>query len=142
MLVSGLCCVQVQQSNLYTYTHSYIYSGSVVKNPPAKAGDEGYKFDPWVRKIPWSRKWQATPILFSGESHGQRSLAGYSPWGHERVGHNLATKQQHIYLDVLSHILFHHSLLQDIDYSYLSYVACLFVHFVYSCVSVNPKCLI
>ena len=38
------------------------------------------RFDPWVRKIPWSRKWQPTPIFLPGKSHGQRSLAGYSPW--------------------------------------------------------------
>ena len=37
-------------------------------------------FDPWVRKIPW-RKWQPTPVFLSGESHGQRSLEGYSPQG-------------------------------------------------------------
>ena len=35
---------------------------------------------PWVRKIPWRRKWQPTPVSLPGESHGQRSLAGYSPW--------------------------------------------------------------
>ena len=39
------------------------------------------KFDPWVRKIPWRRKWQPTPVFLPGESRGQRSLAGYSPWG-------------------------------------------------------------
>ena len=33
--------------------------------------------DPWVRKIPWQRAWQPTPVFLSGESHGQRSLAGY-----------------------------------------------------------------
>ena len=38
-------------------------------------------FDPWVRKIPWNRKWQPTPVFLPGESHGQRSLMGYSPWG-------------------------------------------------------------
>ena len=37
-------------------------------------------FDPWVGKIPWSRKWQPTPVFLPGELHGQRSLAGYSPW--------------------------------------------------------------
>ena len=42
-----------------------------------------FKFDPWVRKIPWKRKWQPTPVFLSGESHGQRSLVGYSPWGHK-----------------------------------------------------------
>ena len=36
-------------------------------------------FDPWVRKIPWRRTWQPTPVFLPGESHGQRSLAGYSP---------------------------------------------------------------
>ena len=39
------------------------------------------RFDPWVSKIPWRRKWQPTPVLLPGESHEQRSLVGYSPWG-------------------------------------------------------------
>ena len=39
------------------------------------------RFDPWVGKIPWRRKWQPTPVFLPGESHGQRSLVGYSPWG-------------------------------------------------------------
>ena len=38
-------------------------------------------FDPCIRKIPWQRKWQPTPVLLPGELHRQRSLAGYSPWG-------------------------------------------------------------
>ena len=46
-------------------------------------------FDSWVRKILWRRKWQSTPVFLPGKSHGQRSLAGYSPWGCRRVGHNL-----------------------------------------------------
>ena len=40
-------------------------------------------FDPWVGKIPWRRKWQPTPVLLPGESHGGRSMVGYSPWGHK-----------------------------------------------------------
>ena len=36
---------------------------------------------PWVRKIPWRKKWQPIPVLLPGEFHGQRSRAGYSPWG-------------------------------------------------------------
>jgi len=60
--------------------------GSAVKNLPANAGDTGdaYRrcgFDPWVWKIPWRKKWQPTPVFLPGESHGQRSLAGYSFWG-------------------------------------------------------------
>ena len=52
-----------------------------VKNPPANAGDIRDGFNPWVGKIPWSRKWQPTPVCLPGESHGQRSLVGYSSWG-------------------------------------------------------------
>ena len=37
-------------------------------------------FDPWVRKIPWSRKWQPTPVFLSGKYHGQR-LVSYGPQG-------------------------------------------------------------
>ena len=44
-------------------------------------------FDPWVGKISWRRAWQPTPVFLPGESHRQRSLAGYSPWGH-RAGHD------------------------------------------------------
>ena len=36
-------------------------------------------FNPWARKIPWRRTWQPTPVFLPEESHGQRSLAGYSP---------------------------------------------------------------
>ena len=39
------------------------------------------RFDPWIRKIPWRREWLPTPVFLPGEFHGQRSLAGYSPWG-------------------------------------------------------------
>ena len=46
-------------------------------------------FHPWAGKIPWSRKWQPTPVFLPGKSHGQRSPAGYSPWG-RRVRHDWA----------------------------------------------------
>ena len=39
------------------------------------------RFYPWVGKIPWRREWLSTPVFLPGKSHGQRSLAGYSPWG-------------------------------------------------------------
>ena len=38
-------------------------------------------FDPWVRKVPWRRTGQLTSVFLPGESHGQRSPVGYSPWG-------------------------------------------------------------
>ena len=68
--------------------------GSGVKNLPASAGDRETWVWSWVRKIPWRRKWQPTPVFLPGNFHGQRSLADYSPWGHKRVGHDLATKRQ------------------------------------------------
>ena len=43
------------------------------------------RLDPWVGKIPWRRQWQPTLIFLPGESHEQRSLAGYSPWGHKEL---------------------------------------------------------
>ena len=52
----------------------------VVKSPPANVGDKGQGFGPWVWKIPWGRAPQPTLVL-PGESHGQRSLAGYSSPG-------------------------------------------------------------
>ena len=39
------------------------------------------RFNPWVWKIPWRRAWLLTPVFVLGESHGQRSLVGYRPWG-------------------------------------------------------------
>jgi len=43
--------------------------GSVVKNLPANARrHRRYGFDPWVRKIPWRRKWQPTPVFLPGKS--------------------------------------------------------------------------
>ena len=49
------------------------------------------KFDPWVGKIPWRRKWQPTPVFLPGKFHGQRSLAGYSPWNCKGAEHYLVT---------------------------------------------------
>ena len=46
---------------------------------------KGWEFNLWVGKIPWSRKWQPTPVFLPGKSHGQRSPVGYSPWAHRVV---------------------------------------------------------
>ena len=70
-----------------------------------------HRFNPWVRRIPWRRKRQPTPVL-PGKSRGQRNLAGYSPWGHKRVRHQLATKQQ-----------------QQIDFFFPFYLSSLFFKF-------------
>ena len=82
-------------NNILILCLSGIWDGSVVKNPPANAGDgRSLGLDPWVRKIPWRRKWQPTPVFLPGESHGERSLVGCSSWGYRRVGHDLAAKQK------------------------------------------------
>ena len=62
----------------------YVFSGdAVVKKKKSACQYRRRRFDPWVGKIPWRRKWQPPPVFLPGESHGQRSLVGYSPWGHE-----------------------------------------------------------
>ena len=63
----------------------------MVENLPAKC--RRHRFDPWVEKIPWRRKWQPTPVFLPGKSHGQKSLAGYSPRVTKELRHNSATKQ-------------------------------------------------
>ena len=50
-------------------------------------------FDPWVRKIPWRRKWQPTPVFLPGEPHGQRSLVDCSP----RVAESDTTERLHFH---------------------------------------------
>ena len=55
----------------------------MIKNLPAI--QEMVRFNPWVRKIPWRRPWQPTPVFLPGEFHGQRSPMSYSPWGHKEL---------------------------------------------------------
>ena len=64
----------------------------MVKNLPAVQETS----DPWVGKIPWRRKWQTTPVFLPGEFHGQRNLAGYSPWGRKEsdIAEQLSLTQQ------------------------------------------------
>ena len=106
MLVSG-----VEQSDTQTHTHIhssiYIYgfpgwlSG---KEPACQCRRCGC--NPWVKTIHWKRKWQPTPVFSSGESHGQGSLAGYSP---QDLKESDTTEQPN---DILFWILFHYRLLQ------------------------------
>ena len=51
--------------------------------------------NPWVGKTPWRRAWQPAPVFLPGESQGQRSLAGYSPWGHRESDTTEATLHAH-----------------------------------------------
>ena len=51
------------------------------------------RFNPWVRRILWRRKWQPTPVFLPGKSHERRSLVGYSPWGRKELD---LTEQLHL----------------------------------------------
>ena len=53
--------------------------------------DKRPEFNPCVGKIPWRRKWQPTLVFLPGDSHGQRSLVDYSPWGHKELDTTKAT---------------------------------------------------
>ena len=94
------------QSILKEITHEYSLEGLMLKLkltdswakgfPGGASGEEPscqsrrhkrYRFDPWVRKIPWRRACQPTPVFLPGESQGQRNLVGYNPWG-SKVGHD------------------------------------------------------
>ena len=70
-----------------------IPGGSAGRSLPTRAGDVAL-IPAWGRKISWRRKWQLTPEFLPGKSHRQRSLVGYSPCGHKRVGCDLVTNKQ------------------------------------------------
>ena len=82
-LGSCICTFGFQTENLISLAPSVSLSGEtqfkqkytqaalVVKNPPACKRCRKLRFDPWVRKIPWKRAWQTTPVLLPGKSHGQ-----------------------------------------------------------------------
>ena len=56
----------------------------LVKNPPASGGDSrDMGLIPESGRFPWRRAWQPTPVFLPGESLGQSSLVGCSPWGHK-----------------------------------------------------------
>ena len=66
----------------------------MVENPLANAQDiRDAGSVPGSGRFPWRRAWPPTPEFSPRESHGQRSLVGYSPWSCRRVRHDLATKQ-------------------------------------------------
>jgi len=88
----NILCILLSSNNILVSIIWGFSSGSVVKNILANCRRCG--FDSWVGKTPWRRKWQPTPVFLPGKSQRQRSLAGYSPWGHKRIGHDLVTEQQ------------------------------------------------
>ena len=71
-------------SFLYTSSSEGFPGSSDSKETACNSGDLA-RYNPWVRKIPWRREWQLTLVFLPGKSPGQRSLVGYSPWGHKEL---------------------------------------------------------
>ena len=75
------------------------------------------RFDPWVGKMPCSRKWQVTAVFLPGKSHGQRSLVGYCPWGHKELDmtERACTHTRYIYVHIVHLWLCQHHSMWDLS---------------------------
>ena len=114
--IATFCCFIIicpeQRKALYIYYFIYSSQNSFEKRksqliekkylglPSGASGEErAYqrrrrdrrRFDPWVGKIPWRRKWQPTQVFLPGKPHGERRLLGYSPYGHKESDTTEAT---------------------------------------------------
>ena len=79
-----LSAVSIWHGYYYGFIHLPRWCLLIVKTPPASADDiKDMSSIPRSGRFPWRRKWQSTPVLLPGESHGQRSLVGYSSWSHK-----------------------------------------------------------
>ena len=89
----------------YAWGFNFMSFYLLLRGPPCcLSGEElachcrRHRFNLWVKKISWRRKWKPSPLFLPGKSHGRRSLVGYSPWHCRRVGIYLVSKQQHLLL--------------------------------------------
>ena len=96
----------------FTHIKKWGWGGRGLKNLPANARDRGVVGSiPQVRRIPWRRKWQSTPVFLPGKSHGQRSLLDYSPCGcresdrTEQLSVHREKKQKHRFAFVITRFL-------------------------------------
>ena len=96
-----LYTLKIYSSSYLLFRQSFIYKAYSSDRLPWWFSGKEYtcqcrrcSSEPWVRKIPWRRKCQPTPVFLAGKSHGQRRLAGYSPRVYKRVGRDSVTKQQ------------------------------------------------
>ena len=72
------------ENSCYMSSYSCFMDAQPVQNPPANAGDTGNAGSiPGSGRFPWRRMWLPTPVFLPGKSHGQRTLADCSPWGHK-----------------------------------------------------------
>ena len=68
---------------IFPHMNTFIYHTLLKESACKSRRCERPKFNPWVRKISWRRKWQSTPAFLPGKFHGQGSLVDFSPWGHK-----------------------------------------------------------
>ncbi|KAB0377494.1 hypothetical protein FD755_011938, partial [Muntiacus reevesi] len=84
VVLQELGCLMVSKENMKLLQLPEAHPGSSDgKESAYNAGDPGSIAR--SRRFPWRRKWQPTPLFLPGKSHGKRSLAGYSPWGHKEL---------------------------------------------------------
>ena len=78
---------QTEKKSQYGHIYTCSFPGGTSGKEPACQcrKRKRHRFDPWVRKIPWRRTWRPTPGSLPGESHGQRSLVGYSLQGRKEL---------------------------------------------------------
>ena len=95
-------CFNYRHINIDMHIHIYSLPGG--SDGEESTGNVGPEFNPWVGETPWRKAWQPTPVFWPGESHGQMSLASYSPWGHKESD----TTEQ------LTHTLGHHRALRRV----------------------------
>ena len=84
----------------YTFVHLGLSRWYSSKKSCQCRRPKRHRFDPWVRKMPWSRKWQPTPAFSPGKFHGKRSLMGS-----QRVGRDWAT--EHAYMHMCTRLWVH-----------------------------------
>ena len=93
---------------MWVEAYNFAYEFPIVSGFPAStSGKEPacqcrkykrHELDPWVGKIPWRRAWQPIPLFVPEESHGQKSLVGYSPLNHKESDTTEVTQHTHIQL--------------------------------------------
>ena len=110
-ITSSYCCISVFRSCIsckHLRTDTVCFPcGPSGEEPTCQCGRRRRRgLNPWVRKIPWRRKWQPTPVFLTGISHGQRSLVSYRSWDRKKsdVTQWLSTLQLFAVLNNLSYI--------------------------------------
>ena len=93
-------------AEVFPFCHQIVHCVDILGFPGGASGKEPgcqcrrhkrHRFHLWIRKIPWRRAWQPTPVLWPGESPGERSLAAYRPWGRKESDTTEVTSHMHRY---------------------------------------------